>query len=155
MKLRDCKDLKVLLNHYLPPTNFYLSYANYKTLEIQKNYSTLLESISNNFDIKKEHAIVINRRKKVAFVSSILNKHTVTNLFINWYKLINKDKFEPWLIDTGSIQDDHYAKLIKNNDKYYRTIGNLEIDINFLRKQNFDFVIFLDYHMSRYNQFLS
>ena len=26
LKLRDCKDLKVLLNHYLPPTNFYLSY---------------------------------------------------------------------------------------------------------------------------------
>ena len=22
LKLRDCKDLKVLLNHYLPPTNF-------------------------------------------------------------------------------------------------------------------------------------
>ena len=58
-------------------------------------------------------------------------------------KLINKDKFEPWLIDTGSIQDDHYAKVGKNNDKYYRTVGNLEIDINFLRKQNFDFVIFL------------
>ena len=155
LKLRDCKDLKVLLNHYLPPTNFYLSYANYKTLQIQKNYSILLENISNNFDIKKEHAIVKNRRKKVAFVSSILNKHTVTNLFINWYKLINKDTFEPWLIDTGSIQDEHYAELIKNNDKYYRTVGNLEIDINFLRKQNFDFVIFFDYHMSRYNQFLS
>ena len=38
-KADDNKNFKTILNNYLPPTNFYLSYANYKTLEIQKNYS--------------------------------------------------------------------------------------------------------------------
>ena len=68
----------------------------------------LLENISNNFDIKRA-CNCQKSKKKLLFISSIIKQDMQVNLFINWYKLINKDKFEPWLIDTRSIQDDHYT----------------------------------------------
>ncbi|MAW01841.1 MAG: hypothetical protein CMI81_03025, partial [Candidatus Pelagibacter sp.] len=154
-KTDDNKNFKAILHNYLPPTNFYLSYANYKTLEIQKNYSKYLEKVTNNFEITKQFKINKNKKIKIAFVSSILNDHTVTNLFINWYKLLNKERFDAWLIDSGSIQDDLYKKLTENNKKFYKVSGNLDNDIKHLRNLNIDVAIFLDYHMSRYNQFLS
>ena len=154
-KADDNKNFKTILNNYLPPTNFYLSYANYKTLEIQKNYSKYLEEVTNNFEIIKQFKINKNKKIKIAFISSILNNHTVTNLFINWYRLLNKETFDTWLIDSGSIQDDHYKNLIQNNEKFYKVTGNLDNDIKYLRSLNINVAIFLDYHMSRYNQFLS
>lgn len=150
--------LKILNSkiNYIPITNFrYTFYCN-NALEEQKNYIKILDVITDQFSINKEFTILKKNKKiKIAFASSIWRHHTIMKLFKNWILKINKEKFDVNIIDLQSLQDEHYLQITKNVSKVITTENNIENSIKKIRNENFNYLIYLDNHISRESIFLS
>ena len=142
--------------NYIPLTNFrYTFYSNNSLLD-QVNYIRILDTITDQFSINKKFSILKKNKKiKIAFASSIWRHHTIMKLFKNWIIKINKEKFDINIIDFQSTRDENYFEISKKVSKVILTNSNIENDIKKIRNENFNFLIYLDNHISRESVFLS
>lgn len=152
---KDIDEFLEILNFYYPPTNFYLPYFVTNTLEIQKKYFEIINKITNLFEIEKKFNFVKNEKIKICFASSSFNEHTVTKLFKNWILKINKKKFDVFLLDLQSPNDEVFSLLRSNVSETIFLNSNIKENVKKIREKNFDYIVYLDFHMSRVSQILA
>ena len=152
----DIDNFKNILNFYYPPTNFFLPYAKLDILEIQKKYFSIINKITDLFGIEKKfQKINKNEKIKICFASSRLNDTTVTKLFKNWIYKINKNKFNITILNLRSYRDEMFNDIKNYVDDFINYDQSIGDNIKIIREKNLDFLIYLDFHMSREAQILS
>jgi len=152
---RDIDEFIKILNFYYPPTNFYLPYFIKDTLGIQKKYFEVINKITNLFGIEKKFNFFKNEKLKICFASSSFHDHTVSKLFKNWILKIDKKKFDVFILDLQSLNDEVFLLLKSSVIETIHLTKGIKENIEKIREKNFDYIIYLDFHMSRSAQILS
>lgn len=137
--------------NFVPPSVFPLTFYLEKPEKTLKKYYEIYDQISNGLNIpKKQTPSIIKLKKiKIAFASSILRKYTITKLFKNWIFKLDKNKFDIYVIDLKSEQDEIYHQIKQYAEEIITTTENLDFNINNIRNKNFDYIIYLDNLISR------
>jgi protein O-GlcNAc transferase len=137
--------------NFIPPSVFSLTFYLEKPEKTLKKYYKIYDQISNGLNIPKKQtpSIIKFKKIKIAFASSILRKHTITKLFKNWIFKLDKNKFDIYVIDLKSEQDEIYHQIKQYAEEIITTTENLDFNINNIRDKNFDYIIYLDNLISR------
>jgi len=145
------------INAISSSTNFYLHYQGKDILELQKDYASLIERIT-----QKTHQEFHKEKKKntslkhfkIGFVSSFLRKHTVTKLFKNWIFKLDEKKFKKFVYYSDNEFDDITDQIKQKVDHFYNHT-NVDQLINQISEDNLDILIYLDIGMSPIIQIIS
>ena len=118
-------------------------------MEINKKYFELLSKIYP--DDKK---INLNNfiKNKILFVSGFFYKHTVSKIFLNFVEeFVNIKKFDVHMLHLSN-NNDNWTEMYRNlNGKFSQKTSIVEV-YNFLRKEKFETIIFLDHAMNNITQ---
>ena len=135
---------------YFPPNNFTSTFHMNDVVEFQKKYSEITDLITNQFEVvKKINILNFSKKIKIAYASSILKKHTITRLFKNWILKLDRNKFDISIVDLNSERDNVYESLSKFANKILVTNNSFEQNIENIRNEKFDYLVYLDFHISR------
>lgn len=137
------------LNIIKSKTNFHLAYQQKNDLELNKKYYNLLSKI---YPENKRFKIDQFIENKILFVSGFFHKHTVSKIFFNFVEEVaNIKKYEVHMLHLSHTEDD-WTTLYRNlNGKFYQKTSINEI-YNFLIKEKFNTIIFLDHAMNNITQ---
>lgn len=137
------------LNIIKSKTNFHLAYQQKNDLELNKKYYNLLSKI---YPENKRFKIDQFIENKILFVSGFFHKHTVSKIFFNFVEEVaNIKKYEVHMLHLSHTEDD-WTTLYRNlNGKFYQKTSINEI-YNFLMKEKFKTIIFLDHAMNNITQ---
>ena len=137
------------LNIIKSKTNFHLAYQQKNDLELNKKYYDLLSKI---YPQDKRFKIDQFIENKILFVSGFFHKHTVSKIFFNFVEEVaNIKKFEVHMLHLSHIEDDWTALFRNLNGKFHQKTSINEI-YNFLMKEKFKTIIFLDHAMNNITQ---
>jgi len=137
------------LNIIKSKTNFHLAYQQKNDLELNKKYYDLLSKI---YPQDKRFKIDQFIENKILFVSGFFHKHTVSKIFFNFVEEVAKiKKFEVHMLHLSHIEDDWTALFRNLNGKFHQKTSINEI-YNFLMKEKFKTIIFLDHAMNNITQ---
>ena len=137
------------LNIIKSKTNFHLAYQQENDLELNKKYYDLLSKI---YPEDKRFKIDQFIENKILFVSGFFHKHTVSKIFFNFVEEVtNIKKFEVHMLHLSHIEDDWTALFRNLNGKFHQKTSINEI-YNFLMKEKFKTIIFLDHAMNNITQ---
>ena len=135
---------------YFPPTNLTSTFHMNDIVKFQKKYSEAMDFITDQFNVVKKINISNSSKKiKIAYASSLFKKHTITRLFKNWIFKLDRNKFDISIIDLNSERDDVYESLFKFANKTIVTNNSFEQNIEKIRNEKFDYLVYLDFHISR------
>ena len=137
------------LNIISSKTNFHLAYQQKNDLEINKKYFELLSKI-----YPEDKKIDLNDfiKNKILFVSGFFYKHTVSKIFFKFVEeFASIKKFEVHMLHLSN-NNDNWTEMYRNlNGKFHQKTSIVEV-YNFLRKEKFENIIFLDHAMNNITQ---
>ena len=137
------------LNIIKSKTNFHLAYQQKNDLEINKKYFELLSKI-----YPEDKKINLNDfiKNKILFVSGFFYKHTVSKIFFKFVEeFASIKKFEVHMLHLSN-NNDNWTEMYRNlNGKFHQKTSIVEV-YNFLRKEKFENIIFLDHAMNNITQ---
>ena len=137
------------LNIIKSKTNFHLAYQQKNDLEINKKYFELLSKI-----YPEDNKINLNDfiKNKILFVSGFFYKHTVSKIFFKFVEEFTSiKKFEVHMLHLSN-NNDNWTEMYRNlNGKFHQKTSIVEV-YNFLRKEKFETIIFLDHAMNNITQ---
>ena len=137
------------LNIIKSKTNFHLAYQQGNDLEINKKYFELLSKI-----YPEDKKINLNDfiKNKILFVSGFFYKHTVSKIFFKFVEEFTSiKKFDVHMLHLSN-NNDNWTEMYRNlNGKFHQKTSIIEV-YNFLRKEKFETIIFLDHAMNNITQ---
>ena len=137
------------LNIVKSKTNFHLAYQQKNDLEINKKYFELLSKI-----YPEDKKINLNDfiKNKILFVSGFFYKHTVSKIFFKFVEEFTSIKKLDVHMLHLSNNNDNWTEMYRNlNGKFHQKTSIVEV-YNFLRKEKYETIIFLDHAMNNITQ---
>ena len=126
-------------------TNFNLSYQQKNDLDLNKKYYLFLKKI-----LGKNQQIILNKftKKKILFLSGFFFKHTLSKLFFNFIdELSNKKNLDVNLLHLSNKKDE-WTEMYQNLNINFYTKTNITNIEDFLKKEKFESIFFLDHSMN-------
>ncbi len=137
------------LNIIKSKTNFHLAYQQKYDLEINKKYFELLSKI---YPDDKKINLDTFIKNKILFVSGFFYKHTVSKIFFKFVEeFTNIKKFDVHILSLSS-NDDNWTTMYRNLNGIFSQKTSIVEVYNFLKKEKFETIIFLDHAMNNITQ---
>ena len=128
-------------------TNFLLSYQQKNDIELNKKYQNLCKKILNKSSLDTNF-----NDKKILFISGFFRKHTVSKLFFNFIEEMSFiEDFEVHLLHLSN-KEDEWTEMYKKLKINYNKSTNHKKIYNFLQKEKFGSIFFLDHAMNNISQ---
>ena len=128
-------------------TNFLLSYQQKNDVELNKKYQNLCHKILNKTSLKTNFNV-----NKILFISGFFRRHTVSKLFFNFIEEMSCiDNLEVHILHL-SDQEDDWTEMYKKLKINYSKSTNSRNIYNFLSKEKFGSIFFLDHAMNNISQ---
>ena len=141
-----------IIEIFTSSTNFYLAYCKTSNKQINRKYFSLITFFLNKI-YQYQEKNCNNLKKKIIIISSFFYNHTVSRLFLNFFKKLSL-KYDLSILYLGKRVDSMTLNIQKLSNEFVHNT-NLEFCINYLKNNNFDIVFFPEVGMSLQVQLLA
>jgi predicted O-linked N-acetylglucosamine transferase (SPINDLY family) len=127
--------------------NYYLHYQNKNDLEIQIKYADFVKKTMKIFYsnwLKFTNYIALNTTEKIRIGYLCHRSHGLGQLFLNWIKHRNSEKFETYFYDIGSVVDVNTESFRLYSNYYYHIPNDFEKLLEKIQEDSLHILVFLD-----------